>query len=602
VISLLRTTLTIVLAGPFLGTTWPVLADLDSGLVARYQLDGNGLDSCGAHDGVAYGAAQTADRFGYDKGACYFATNRYIEISDAPAFHLQQLSVSVWVQPELLNGYSMVLSKDDGGRGLQFYLQGAAGVCLAWFGLGDGSWHNLMFAATFVPGQWAHLAATYDGQYLRTFVDGNPAGMLLYSGTNAYGSRPVAIARNTYSGNEYFAGALDDLRLYNRALSLSEIQQLALERPGVPFRLCWQPAGFGLPGTGVVSWQSWTGWSYSARVATNLDPGPWAEAPAFTHVPGTGQTLVYTNYLGPADKGFVRVSAQGPTAPVQPWANAPPLPLPKADLTVAACNGRLYAIGGYNLRAADPRNETFEFDPATSQWLRKSDMPSPRWGPIAVEFSGKLEVFGGQGPSGGSAKHEVYDPLTDAWQSRPDIPAGLAAQGLMGVRLGERIHLFYKQTHYEYDPATDTYVLKAAVPTGRTWGTCAVVNNLIYVIGGYAYPGGPTNINEVYNPASDTWTVKAPLPNSQYGVTRENPVIGGLIYVTHGQNAPFYTDNYVYNPANNSWTRKTSARHPRDGVGCCVLNGKLYVLGGRADKGGPYGLIDHEVYDPAADN
>jgi hypothetical protein len=98
--------------------------------------------------------------------------------------------------------------------------------------------------------------------------------------------------------------------------------------------------------------------------------------------------------------------------------------------------------------------------------------------------------------------------------------------------------------------------------------------------------------------------VKTSLPTKLYGATRENPVINGLIYVTHGQAAPFYTSNYVYDPVPDRWRTKSSAQHPRDVVGCCVLDGKLYVIGGRANKPGSYtslaspnGLIDHEIYD-----
>jgi hypothetical protein len=57
----------------------------------------------------------------------------------------------------------------------------------------------------------------------------------------------------------------------------------------------------------------------------------------------------------------------------------------------------------------------------------------------------------------------------------------------------------------------------------------------------------------------------------------------------------------VYNPATNTWEQKGSAAHLRDGVGCGVINNKLYVIGGRADFGGPYGLVYNEVYDPSLD-
>jgi hypothetical protein len=311
-------------------TPAPLLrADLNSGLVARYQLDGNAIDAWAGHNGVAYGPTQTADRFGYDKGASYFATNGYIDIPDSPAFHLQQLSVSVWVQPDPLSGYCIVLSKDDGSRGIQFYMLGAAGVCLAYFGLGDAGWHNLMFGATFVPGQWAHLAATYDGQYIRAFVDGNPAGSLAYSGTNAYGTRPLQIGRNTYSQTQYFTGAMDDLRIYNRALSISENQQLALERPGFPFRLSQERLNSGPPGASVLSWQSWVGWFYAAMVSTNLGAVAWVGTPDFTNVPGTGLLLAYTNFPSSAAGLSFASKPRGQLPPFCPGPTPRPCPHPR---------------------------------------------------------------------------------------------------------------------------------------------------------------------------------------------------------------------------------------------------------------------------------
>jgi N-acetylneuraminic acid mutarotase len=221
-------------------------------------------------------------------------------------------------------------------------------------------------------------------------------------------------------------------------------------------------------------------------VSTNLGASTWVGTPDFTNVSGTGLWLAYTNLLSLGSRALLRIRAQGSASPVLPWADAPALPAPKADLTMAAWNGKIYAIGGYNMTAKDPRNETYEYDPTTSLWTRKADMPTPRWGPVGVEFDGKVYVFDGQGASAGSAKNEVYDPSTNTWQTRADTPSDLAQQGLMGVRYGNRIHLFYGSAHYEYDPTADTYTARASVPTARTWGTCAVVNNLIYVIGGYA--------------------------------------------------------------------------------------------------------------------
>jgi hypothetical protein len=186
------------------------------------------------------------------------------------------------------------------------------------------------------------------------------------------------------------------------------------------------------------------------------------------------------------------------------------------------------------------------------------------------------------------------------------MPAGIANQGLMGISDGTKIHLFYMSYHYEYYPATDTYVQKSDVPHPRTWATCAFVNNSIYLIGGFSYEpdtyGGSDN-NQKLNISSDTWEAKTPSPRTRYGATRESPVINGNIYITHGwNNYWFYTANYMYDPDTDTWEQKGSANHPRDGVACGVIGGKLYVVGGRDVPASPYGINYNEVYDPASDN
>jgi N-acetylneuraminic acid mutarotase len=287
------------------------------------------------------------------------------------------------------------------------------------------------------------------------------------------------------------------------------------------------------------------------------------------------------------------------------WSEKQLLPTPKADLTCAVYDGKLYAIGGYNTNSSNALNENYEYDPVLDAWTTKAAMPTARWGPVAVEFNGKIYVFGGQLSSGGgTSKNEVYDPVADTWDvTKANMPTGLAAQGLMAVRLGDKIHLFYQYAHYEYDPATDTYTTLTNVPTPRTWSTVGVVNNKIYIIGGYSYgsPGGATNVNEMYDPTTNTWTTKAPMPVSKYGTTRENPVINGKIYVTPGLDSGFHTDNYAYDPATNTWQQKQPLVHPRDGVGCGVINNKLYVVGGRDVTSSPYGILYNEVYDPLLD-
>jgi hypothetical protein len=70
---------------------------------------------------------------------------------------------------------------------------------------------------------WTHLATTYDGTTLRFFVNGTQVSSKAVSGALLIDSGHLSIGGNTVWG-EFFNGKLDDVRVYNRALAVTEIQ------------------------------------------------------------------------------------------------------------------------------------------------------------------------------------------------------------------------------------------------------------------------------------------------------------------------------------------------------------------------------------------
>ncbi len=292
------------------------------------------------------------------------------------------------------------------------------------------------------------------------------------------------------------------------------------------------------------------------------------------------------------------------------WTDKQALPVPRADAASAVYNGKLYVFGGYYQGPNDAKNETYEYDPLSNSWTRKADAPTARWGGVAVEYEGKIYVFGGTAYISDIDVTEVYDPATDTWTAKDNPSPSGFNYGVMGARYGDKIHLFRHGMHYEYDPATDTYTWKPSMPTPRTFGTCAVVNDEIYVIGGQHYGGSPeigmlpNNETEAYDPIANTWTTKAPMPISKFGSERGGCVINGKIYVTHGRNwTAYFIDNYVYDPTTDSWSQKSPPIHTRASVACGVIGDKLYVVGGvHAVWGDLYlGLDYNEEYDPSTD-
>ncbi len=227
-----------------------------SGLVALYPFNGNANDdSVFANHGVIHGATLTTDRFGNSRSAYNFnGENNYIDIGNPIPPNLQMpnaFTISAWVKPlaysNTQNGpfggivasqynnwhscYSIMVNYRDSQNG------GVKGGIH--FQVGDGStwWATASQGTTTVAlplGAWTHVTAVADvqGRQYKVYFNGQlvadwiPGNSIHYSyrcwltiGWNR-NIRPLRLAKR------YFNGAIDDVSIYNRALSASEIQQL----------------------------------------------------------------------------------------------------------------------------------------------------------------------------------------------------------------------------------------------------------------------------------------------------------------------------------------------------------------------------------------
>ena len=70
---------------------------------------------------------------------------------------------------------------------------------------------------------WAHLAATYDGATMRLYVNGAQVASQAQTGAIATSTNPLQIGGDSLYGG-YFAGQIDEVRIYDRALNIAEIQ------------------------------------------------------------------------------------------------------------------------------------------------------------------------------------------------------------------------------------------------------------------------------------------------------------------------------------------------------------------------------------------
>jgi hypothetical protein len=91
----------------------------------------------------------------------------------------------------------------------------------------NGAAGNGIFGSAIAPGVWRHLVFVHTGSTVSAYVDGAQYGSPLSSGLDSgcTGSRAVQIGGNTVA-DDYFKGSVDDVRIYNRALTADEVKQL----------------------------------------------------------------------------------------------------------------------------------------------------------------------------------------------------------------------------------------------------------------------------------------------------------------------------------------------------------------------------------------
>lgn len=221
----------------------PAWADLSRGLVAHYPLDGSADDASGnGQNGVLQGGvAPAADRHGHSNGALQFnGVDGYV-VAAADLLPAGTRTVSLWFRADALANRPVLLGYGGSSCGTSWFegLNAAPPVYQDSYYLSSHcDVNNLIkpYEPGAVLGRWVHLVIGTSPRgtvmYVNgvkvasnaTFVQQTPVqGRDLAIGVNV---SPWGYAPYTDGNIGYFQGAIDDVRIYNRLLSRSEIREL----------------------------------------------------------------------------------------------------------------------------------------------------------------------------------------------------------------------------------------------------------------------------------------------------------------------------------------------------------------------------------------
>jgi hypothetical protein len=142
-------------------------------------------------------------------------------VNDSPTLDLTtELTLEAWVYPTATNGgFQSIVSKplDPNYNQISYVLHGASRTNgLPSFAL-SVSPNNLFGPGPLPLNTWSHLAATYDGATMKLYVNGTLVASQPQTGSLSTSTQPVAIGLN-------WVGSIDEVRIYNRALSNAELQ------------------------------------------------------------------------------------------------------------------------------------------------------------------------------------------------------------------------------------------------------------------------------------------------------------------------------------------------------------------------------------------
>ena len=202
-----------------------------TGLVAAYgfeETSGTAVtdSSSAGNPGTIVGAAARTASGKIGRAIDFDGVNDYVSVADANSLDLTTgMTLEAWVQLDTVSSWrTTILKEKPGGLVYSLYANSSSnrpqGETVT--GTGAGTAHLAGVGPPLTPGTWTHLALTYDNAQLRLFRNGVQVAQDASTGAIQTTTNPLRIGGNAIWG-EYTDGRIDEVRVYNRALSAAEI-------------------------------------------------------------------------------------------------------------------------------------------------------------------------------------------------------------------------------------------------------------------------------------------------------------------------------------------------------------------------------------------
>ena len=211
------------------GTTNTLDILSDGSCIAAYPLDGSPADLSGNYNGVQTNVTYPVGK--YDLAASFNGSSSYVEIEDSTSLRLLgSYSISCWVKfNNVSSGLQRIIVKDnsnDYSGGYAIYANNSQVEVVH----SNGSYNGFAVSGQFTVGNWYHLVMTFNSSNNNLSLYNNTT---LIGGTTTSGSLTASVDNlffgtfgETTPGGQFLNGSLDQVRIFNKALSAGEVTTL----------------------------------------------------------------------------------------------------------------------------------------------------------------------------------------------------------------------------------------------------------------------------------------------------------------------------------------------------------------------------------------
>ncbi len=294
------------------------------------------------------------------------------------------------------------------------------------------------------------------------------------------------------------------------------------------------------------------------------------------------------------------------------WTHGVDDPVTRIEAATQTLNNKMYVFGGFINGVYQPTKRCDVYDPATKKWTRIADMPLGTNHAAITTVGTKIWMAGGYTARPGTTRLQdigttnvmIYDPATNTWSTGPSLPTRIASAGM--VDINNKLYIFSGE-HPDRSDRHECYTLNLAhpsagwtriadIPQGRTHFAIGVVNNEVYIFGGWVGIDANAiclNTAYKYTPATNKWTKLPNLPLQRSHLSPNSFVANGRMYMLGGEFEWNHelTDVLEYNPATSTYRHLTPLPVARASGVAAYINNQFIFSGGKdsQEAGGFFG-------------